>query len=341
MNNLPAIEIVDLAIERLKQITGFEIEINVCEPINRHFHFQDGELEIKTGGEIYNVKYVVKRWLNNAIIGVLRNELVHNNENIVIITNYVNKIMAENLKTLNIQFIDGAGNAYIKMNKFFVFINGKKDETKQYEKKETRRIFEPAGLKLLFALLCNDDIINKPYRQIANLVGVANGTVGWVMRDLKILGHLIDGENGKRLLNKNELIKKWVEYYPIKLRNKLNIKRYRTEMNNWPENYYPELNNVFLGGELAAAKITNYLRPKDIILYTQGNTNKLIVQMKMIQDQNGNIEIAEKFWNFPDKNDQQGTVPDLLIYADLMATGDNRNIETGRIIYEQRIKRHF
>src|SRR3989339_1877311 len=169
MNNLTEIEIVDLAIERLKHITGFKIEKKVNrEPLNGQFYFQDGELEIKTDREIYCIKYKVKKWLNNAIIGVLRNELVHFNENVIIITNYVNKIIAEKLKTMNIQFIDRAGNAYIKMDKLFVFIVGKKDETEQYEKKEAIRIFEPAGLKLLFAFLCDDGIINKPYRLIAD-----------------------------------------------------------------------------------------------------------------------------------------------------------------------------
>jgi hypothetical protein len=34
-------------------------------------------------------------------------------------------------------------------------------------------------------------------------------------------------------------------------------------------------------------------------------------------------------------------VPPLLIYADLMATGDTRNIETARMIYEKELSKYF
>ncbi len=48
----------------------------------------------------------------------------------------------------------------------------------------------------------------------------------------------------------------------------------------------------------------------------------------------------KKFWNFED-NDYPGMTHPILIYADLLATGDPRNIETAKIIYEKDIVRYI
>ncbi|MCJ7617255.1 MAG: type IV toxin-antitoxin system AbiEi family antitoxin, partial [Desulfobacterales bacterium] len=55
------------------------------------------------------------------------------------------------------------------------------------------------------------------------------------------------------------------------------------------------------------------------------------------KDPQGKIEIFQKFWNFDYPWDDKTLVPPLLIYADLIATADDRNIETARIIYDQYI----
>ena len=48
----------------------------------------------------------------------------------------------------------------------------------------------------------------------------------------------------------------------------------------------------------------------------------------------------KKFWNF-ENNDYPGLTHPILIYADLLATGDPRNIETAKIIYEKDIVRYL
>jgi hypothetical protein len=56
-------------------------------------------------------------------------------------------------------------------------------------------------------------------------------------------------------------------------------------------------------------------------------------------DVNGEIEILETFWPTAEARQQNGIdndiAPPLLVYADLMATADPRNIETAQLIREQ------
>jgi hypothetical protein len=49
----------------------------------------------------------------------------------------------------------------------------------------------------------------------------------------------------------------------------------------------------------------------------------------------GNTEILQTFWNRELVAPAAMTVPPLLVYADLMATADARNVETAKQLYEQ------
>ena len=51
----------------------------------------------------------------------------------------------------------------------------------------------------------------------------------------------------------------------------------------------------------------------------------------------GNLEVLQKFWRFevPRLVGRIPHAPPLLIYADLMATGDARNLETAKLLRER------
>ncbi|MGD9182654.1 MAG: type IV toxin-antitoxin system AbiEi family antitoxin, partial [Desulfobacterales bacterium] len=53
----------------------------------------------------------------------------------------------------------------------------------------------------------------------------------------------------------------------------------------------------------------------------------------------GNVEILNLFWNFKLNTFNNDLVHPVLVYADLMATGDHRNIETAGMIYDAEIVR--
>ena len=59
------------------------------------------------------------------------------------------------------------------------------------------------------------------------------------------------------------------------------------------------------------------------------------LEKKLRKATDGDIEILKPFWKFDHKLADQGIVPPLLVYTDLMATGDARNIETAGIIYDK------
>jgi hypothetical protein len=89
------------------------------------------------------------------------------------------------------------------------------------------------------------------------------------------------------------------------------------------------------GAEVAAAKLTKRLKPERVVIYADEPPGKLIIENKLRKTADGDVEILKPFWKFDYQLADRGVVPPLLVYADLIATGDVRNIETAGIIYDK------
>lgn len=253
---------------------------------------------------------------------------------------HVPKDTAEELRAGGLQFIDTAGNAYLDVAKLFVFIAG--GPAARADDKAPRlkpRVFGPAGLKVLFALLCDTAPIVGTYREIEKRAGVALGTVHKVIDYLKNLGYLAAlPDGGHRLRDREKLIFQWVDYYPLQLRPKLDPRRFLTTDNDWWRNTDIRKYGGYWGGETAAALLTDYLRPEVTTVYAAAIPAQLIAERRMRPDPRGNVEFVQKFWHFDDP-DHPAVVPPLLAYADLIFTRDGRNIEAAAHLHERYLVR--
>ncbi len=109
-----------------------------------------------------------------------------------------------------------------------------------------------------------------------------------------------------------------------------------------PEQIVLQNPRAYLGGEAAAAQLTRYLKPEIATLYLPENTvNDFILKARLKKDVNGNIELLNTFWEFDHARELKGLVPPVLVYADLMATANDRNIETAKMIYDKHIARYI
>ncbi len=317
--------------------TGLRFAVETIEPVNNTTYQADALVHLVAPGANRQFAVEIKTRLTQAALGMAVHQLERFAQKGLIVADYVNPKMAERLKTMDMPFLDAAGNAYINEPPVYVYIKGNKPLEKTHQRPPTRA-FQPTGMKVLFALLCRPGLENAPYRDIAKAADVALGTVGWVLTDLKELGYLVDmGKRGRRLANKEKLIERWVTTYPEQLRPKLILGRYKAVEHDWWKHAPLPDAQAYWGGEVAAAKLTKYLRPEQVTLYTKGKPGGLLLTNKLKQDLNGEVEILEAFWQTEYDWTHHELVPPLLIYADLMATGDARNIETARMIYEQQL----
>ena len=86
--------------------------------------------------------------------------------------------------------------------------------------------------------------------------------------------------------------------------------------------------------------MTRYLKPELITIYAAAQyLDQFLVANRLKTDITGDVEILERFWKPTVDQQPQDMVPPLLVYADLLATGNQRNLETAKMIYEQHIVR--
>lgn len=292
------------------------------------------ELQTSTGSAQFAVQIKIARYLTT--IGMVKEQLAQLAPGFypLLVAPYITRALAEQCRELQLAFIDTAGNAYINVPGLTVYVTGEPKPAHLKVDPPHYRAYTEVGMKVIFALLCNQKLADATYREIARTAQVALGTVGPVIKDLENRGHLLQRGKTKTLINTRELMDAWVTRYPDALRPKLFRNRYQADIERLETLDLLEL-RAFWGAEVAAQRMTGYLKPEHFTLYIRGDVKPILNQARMRLDPNGNTELLQAFWNVPEGHEPPDLVPPLLTYADLMATKDGRNLETAHLLYER------
>jgi len=329
--------ILERAVKAFHEATGIHLHAEPLVRMDARWQNVDAKVRLVTPDIDRRFAVEVKRWLNPHTLGFAVEQLNRLPEKGLLVTEYVNPNMAERLKQMDIPFIDALGNAYLNVPPLFIYIKGQRPQRRTFHERPTRA-FVPAGLKVVFALLCRRDLVGAPYRTIAETTNVALGTVAWVLEDLQRLGHLLEmGKRGRRLVQKQRLLERWVAAYPDQLRPKLMAGRYAAPDPKWWERTNTKDFRAYWGGEIAAARLTRYLKPEVATIYVRDLPGKFLAANRLRKDVRGNIEVLKTFWNTDCDWTDKEIVHPFLVYADLLATGDARNLEAARRLYDDQI----
>ncbi|MDO7173889.1 type IV toxin-antitoxin system AbiEi family antitoxin [Mariniflexile sp. AS56] len=320
------------ATSKLEQLINIPIDIDSSR------QNYDALLRIKNEQFIVEAKSAVRTSNQGLVLSQLEEMKQNNNRPIILIAEYISKTAAEEFKNRDINYIDIAGNAYIKFNDLVIFIEGQKKAKK--ERTNQSRAFQEAGLKILFQLLYKPEHLQDSYRKIAEKADVSIGSVSNVMAELEDLNYLLKTSDKRVLKNKNELIERWIVAFNAVLRPRIMRKRMRFLDNDFQQqwrNIDTHINDgyVLWGGEPGAAILTENLRPEKFTLFTNLDLSEVARSLKLVPSEKGDVEILQKFWN--NNSEKKKTAPALLIYADLINSGFGRNIETAKQILENEL----
>jgi hypothetical protein len=281
--------------------TGIKFSI-----IKRSADFSDASIMLKWNNNDWVFDVEVKTTLNAAVVGQFKQDSDRFNNTPVLFTSYVTPAFADQLRASHVNFIDTAGNAYISEPPLFITIKGNKPDDLPGIAK---RLYRSSGLKIIFTLLCNPNLEKEDYRTIASMADVALGSVGWVMRDLKQSGYLINLGRIARILNKKEeLLKNWVSHYQEQLKPKIFIGRYAALDEGWWKKVSMQESTLW-GSEFAAKILTKYLKPANYSIYMKKFNPEFLMKNRLHSTPEGNIEIFNKFWSFNDQWTNQNIVP--------------------------------
>lgn len=281
------------------------------------------------------IKYKLNRF---AALQALKTQAAHDQTSLLV-TSQLSAEMAERCRELGIQFIDTAGNAYLNDGTgVFVFVSGRR-ESSPVQLSNEQGLSTPAALRVMFALLAQPRLLNATYREIASASNVSLGLIGPVLANLQSRGFVgLDGADKRAFLHRRQLVAEWATNYINRLKPKLQKRRFAVPNPAALMEWVPEPGVSAWGGEVAAAMLTRNLNPETFTIYMAKGQNaalaQLVSQHRLKAAPDGQLEIIESFWDAKNLG-VNGTVPPELIYADLIATLDSRNIETAKLILER------
>lgn len=251
------------------------------------------------------------------------------NKDFILIADYLTGKTTETLKKHKINYLDAAGNCYIESDDFLILVEGQKNIV--IGKSGPVPAFQETGLKLILLLISNPESLKLPYRELAEKADISLGSVGNILNGLEKDGYLLKTKKGKVLKRQDELIERWVTAYKEVLKPRYFRKRMRLTDNKINLNFSNNL-QIYWGGELGGQILTDYLNPVDYTLYSNEELSTLARDLKMAPDENGKVEIYEKFWTDEIRLKKEHTAPALVVYADLINSGNSRNMEIAKMI---------
>ncbi|WP_147676322.1 type IV toxin-antitoxin system AbiEi family antitoxin [Algibacter pacificus] len=293
----------------------------------------DGELDLIINNQNILMVVEVKKDVKNH---QLFNIIEYNNrfENFLLVAEKLYPKVKKELRENQVNYLEGNGNVYINKADIFLYIDTNK--TTRNQKEKGNRAFTKTGLKVVFHFLLNPLLINQTQREIAHITNVALGNIPLIINGLLENNFILKLNKNEYVINNyQELLNKWITEFEQTLKPTIFKQRFRfqNENQNWRALQLNTEKTVW-GGEPAGDIMTNHLRPENFTLYTNETTRDLMINYRLLPDDEGNIWVYDKFWTM----DFNNIAPAELVYTDLMINDDKRSKETAKLIFDEYIQ---
>jgi hypothetical protein len=344
-------QLVNLALERLKAVHPVQVKNLRFEESGRAAVGWDGQVTLKTTQGMVSYFFEVKSHLRPQAI---RHLLIQANtfrkqhdksKGLLLLADYVNPSLGHQLKEANINFVDTAGNVFIRQEPgLHLYVEGKRP--KSPVKQSPTRLFQPSGLALLFGLLVVPESVNWSYRDLAGANKVALGTVGWIMRDLREQGYVEPVEKNRlQLTRKKELLERWVDGYATRLRPKILVGEFVSSASDLEatvdafETYaFEQHMHWALTGGFGAFELLHHYRGQILSVFVeQWMPATALAALRLLPHEGGEVKVLRSFSPqvFEKFDEQTGhsVAHPLLVYAELLFQNGDRELETAHQLY--------
>lgn len=317
-----------------------------------HWLRPDGVLTWKVNGKTIRYLVEAKRNFRFQDAGVIVEQLhrlraalpaAYTGDKLLLLAPHVRAQQAAQLERAGIDYVDLAGNAHLKVPGLFVHVEGRRPAA---DPVPAIRRPHKAWIKTVMALLVQPELVQAPYRTLAEQAAVALGTVPACMKDLAARGLLLDGRQGRKLTDRPALVALWVQAYVEALRPKLKERRFQLRANG-KEDVWNRLQAILtprhhpwaLTGADAAERRTHYFRTQETEIYAPltvlNDRDTLKALVAQPTGHGGNLVAIEPPGPLAIPTiDGKGipVAPDLLAYAELRYRGTDQALEAAELL---------
>jgi hypothetical protein len=351
-------------LDNLQTLPNIQINYKPLIPTQRTTD-KSGCIQIRSPLKSINYNYTIQPDITaktaDLVIAYFQLHQQQQNEEIILITNYLSEPVLEKLIKNKIEFIDAAGNVYLNNPAAYILIRGQR----QIKEKQTSLIQITANsLQVIYILLKYPHILKDSQKYLSAAAGVTLATTKKTLINLYTLGYLQKQPEGKyRISNYTKLLERWEMGYAERLRPKFLLGSFSyvfsgnfTEISDKIIQQAVE-DDFLIGGELGAAIATSYLIPTSAILHIhpQANYRAIAAKLKLKPNPEGNITFLQNFeqvsqntnihnyannYNPIELSDKSIADP-LLIHAELLLENSDRLRETAEILFTKFIQTRY
>ena len=254
---------------------------------------------------------------------------------------------ADRMRELGVNYLDANGNAYLNFGNVLIDVRGRTGDpiaTLHLDKPGTSNLFSPKRAQLIFVLITWPEIVNSTLREIADASKVSVGFAQKTLIDLEAANYIetVDaGRRGRRLRNVDALIDGWVASFPGGIASPENTRSFRGDFElRYLSDSGPD---VYVSGEAVAEWIqrnTTWNLYCDEIPREAASAGRWTAHSS-----NPNIFVRSPFWNEPEWHSNRSTTrirtaPPLLVYADLVSSGESRQREAAEHYRSENVGLH-
>jgi len=333
----PNDDIIHRGVERLRELP-FVKEITLRQDVDRPGGRVDGVIRVVTTTTTKDYVIEAKRThLTRTVVqGVIARAARYAPTPWILFAPHVGRPLAHLLAEQDVNFVDLAGNCRLRVNReHFGMIEGRPPERRP---QEGRGIGVP-GLQILFAILVRPALLKAPVRTLAEAAGVAKATAADRLAQLREQGVVFELNREKRLADPRRILDQWLRGYETQVRPRLLIGRYRTQDRDpdaLEQRIEQELGDDLRwgwGGGAAAYRLTRYYHGPDTTVHLQPAPGiDILKRLRALRANDGPLILLRAPGPIAFEGDQPRTVNPLLVYTELLFTGDRRAREAADMV---------
>ena len=289
-------------------------------------------LVISAGGKRHKLAAQITPKASAAMVAALAANA--KDHRVLLVTDHLGTATIQACRSLGLACADLDGNMYLHLGAVHLDVEGRARTLSKDlvpVRGASSALTTRSGVQVLFVVLAAPASVDLPMRDLAAASGTSLGSVSTVFRELTAQNYLSTRADGHRQLHRTaRLFDRWVEGYRLRLHPKLGIGSYQTDTARWWTSADAAIRKAGAqwGGETAAWHMDRHLLPAEGVLYADATPTRLLAQYRMRPpgEASANVALRRRFWNVPDWN-KSVTVPSPLVYADLVASDDPRQLE--------------
>lgn len=245
---------------------------------------------------------------------------------------------AERLKGAGIDYLDAAGNCHLSVAPhFLVSVEGRKVPA-GVRHIDGRAKPRTAGNHILFALAARPELAAAPVRELARCAGAGKSASAEMLARLVADGLLTDTRGGRRVARPKQLVERWLGVYPDVRRRWLQG-TYRTAGS--VEQTEAALENALqgaqwaFGGTAAEMRLVNHYRGTQTVVHVARPAPELPRAIRALPDRNGPVSVLVTPMPIAFEGMAPHTAHPLLVYSELLVSGDERANAAAELIAER------